>query len=88
MDISGLLFRSRSRITEKRVRYDGEEVTMVTLNTQTDWDWLEGVESSGKVKVILPTEGQLISNQKDFLMIFNSNLDIFSFRMGLALRFF
>ena len=88
MDISGLLFRSRSRITEKRVRYDGEEVTMVTLNTQTDWDWLEGVESSGKVKVILPTEGQLISNQKDFLMIFNSNLGIISFRMGLALRFF
>ena len=31
---------------------------MVTLNTQTDWDWVENAQTAGKVKVLLPTEGQ------------------------------
>lgn len=31
---------------------------MVTLNTQTDWDWVENAQTTGKVKVLIPTEGQ------------------------------
>ena len=45
-------------MTEKRLRYDGKEVVMVTLNTQTDWDWVENAQTTGKVKVLIPTEGQ------------------------------
>lgn len=49
--------RARSHQVEKRLTYDGREVTMVTLNTQTDWDWLEGAQKSGsKAKVILASE--------------------------------
>ena len=50
--------RATSRTTEKRLRYDGKEVVMVTLNTQTDWDWVENAQTTGKVKVLIPTEGQ------------------------------
>ncbi|XP_076435786.1 uncharacterized protein LOC143275511 isoform X2 [Babylonia areolata] len=48
--------RNSSRAVEKRTRYDGREVTMVSLNTQTDWDWLETAHSAGKVKTLIPTE--------------------------------
>jgi len=28
-------------VKAKRTTYDGREITMVTLDTQTDWDWVE-----------------------------------------------
>lgn len=31
-------------MTERRKTYDGREITMVTLDTQTDWDWVEKTE--------------------------------------------
>ncbi|XP_070212882.1 glutamate-rich protein 6-like isoform X3 [Littorina saxatilis] len=48
--------RAKSRVTEKRMTYDGREITLVTLNTQTDWDWLENAEHTGKAKILIPTD--------------------------------
>lgn len=50
--------KSRSRKTEvmKKKTYDGREVTFITENTQTDWDWLEEAEKSGKVRLLGPRD--------------------------------
>ena len=42
------MFRTRSpaqRETNKRRTYDGREVTFVSLDTQTDWDWVSDIEA-------------------------------------------
>lgn len=56
--------RKQSRLSEKRIRYDGEEVTMVTLDTQTDWDWFEDAEISGRVKIIHPSEDASLASPR------------------------
>ena len=33
------------RETNKRRTYDGREVTFVSLDTQTDWDWVSDIEA-------------------------------------------
>ncbi|XP_025079593.1 uncharacterized protein LOC112555421 isoform X2 [Pomacea canaliculata] len=60
-------FSSKStahREMEKRIGFDGREVTLVTLDTQTDWDWLEGAQKAGKVKVITPSEEKIDRPQR------------------------
>lgn len=42
------MFRGKSpvqRETTRRKTYDGREVTLVSLDTQTDWDWVSDVEA-------------------------------------------
>ena len=42
------MFRTKSpaiRETNKRRTYDGREVTFVSLDTQTDWDWVSDIEA-------------------------------------------
>lgn len=52
--------KSRSRKTEvmKKKTYDGREVTFITENTQTDWDWLEEAEKSGKARLLGPRDSK------------------------------
>lgn len=42
----------------KKKTYDGREVTFITENTQTDWDWLEEAEKSGKVRLLGPRDSK------------------------------
>lgn len=35
--------------TSKRVTYDGKEITFITLNTQTDWEWYQDPGEEAKV---------------------------------------
>ena len=40
------VFRSPTQMeVTRRTTYDGREISFVTLNTQTDWDWVSEVES-------------------------------------------
>lgn len=62
--------KSRSRKTEvmKKKTYDGREVTFITENTQTDWDWLEEAEKSGKARLLGPRDSlQSLHEEDDFL---------------------
>jgi hypothetical protein len=47
-----ILFVNSREVTSKRRTYDGREITFVTLNTQTDWDWVEEVELTGTARTI------------------------------------
>ncbi|XP_071078495.1 glutamate-rich protein 6-like isoform X2 [Haliotis cracherodii] len=52
---SGDMLSSRSpavKETAKRKTYDGREITMVTLDTQTDWQWVEDAVETGLGKHI------------------------------------
>lgn len=42
----------------KKKTYDGREVTFITENTQTDWDWLEEAEKSGKARLLGPRDSK------------------------------
>lgn len=42
----------------KRKTFDGREVTFITENTQTDWDWLEEAEKSGKARLLGPRDSK------------------------------
>ena len=44
----------------RRKTYDGREVTFVTLNTQTDWDWVSEVET-GTART-LDSESKILSH--------------------------
>ncbi|XP_065926257.1 glutamate-rich protein 6 isoform X10 [Magallana gigas] len=59
--------KSRSRKTEvmKKKTYDGREVTFITENTQTDWDWLEEAEKSGKARLLGPRDKKDNKQKKD-----------------------
>ncbi|XP_060078638.1 uncharacterized protein LOC132558124 [Ylistrum balloti] len=46
-----------ARETTKRRTYDGREITFITQDVQTDWDWVQEVERTGKGK-------QLTANDK------------------------
>ncbi|KAL4220552.1 FAM194 protein [Mactra antiquata] len=50
----------------KRKTYDGREVTFVTLDTQTDWDWVEQAETSGTAKTLSLDEkaGSFVGKEK------------------------
>ncbi|XP_053404790.1 uncharacterized protein LOC123553768 isoform X4 [Mercenaria mercenaria] len=48
-------FTNGPPVTSKRRTYDGREIMFVTLNTQTDWDWVEEVETTGTAKTIAET---------------------------------
>ena len=45
----------------KKKTYDGREVTFITENTQTDWDWLEEAEKSGKAHLLRPRDSKSYS---------------------------
>lgn len=62
--------KSRSRKTEvmKKKTYDGREVTFITENTQTDWDWLEEAEKSGKVRLLGPRDSLQSLHEEDDLL--------------------
>lgn len=61
--------KSRSRKTEvmKKKTYDGREVTFITENTQTDWDWLEEAERSGKARLLGPRDSLQSLHEEDDL---------------------
>lgn len=62
--------KSRSRKAEvmKKKTYDGREVTFITENTQTDWDWLEEAEKSGKVRLLGPRDSLQSLHEEDDLL--------------------
>lgn len=62
--------KSRSRKTEvmKKKTYDGREVTFITENTQTDWDWLEEAEKLGKVRLLGPRDSLQSLHEEDDLL--------------------
>uniref|UniRef100_A0A8W8IUZ0 FAM194 C-terminal domain-containing protein n=1 Tax=Magallana gigas TaxID=29159 RepID=A0A8W8IUZ0_MAGGI len=62
--------KSRSRKTEvmKKKTYDGREVTFITENTQTDWDWLEEAEKSGKARLLGPRDSLQSLHEEDDLL--------------------
>lgn len=62
--------KSRSRKTEvmKKKTYDGREVTFITENTQTDWDWLEEAEKSGKARLMGPRDSLQSLHEEDDLL--------------------
>lgn len=53
--------RSKKREVMKKKTYDGREVTFITENTQTDWDWLEEAEKSGKAHLLRPRDSKFYS---------------------------
>ena len=53
--------RSKKREVMKKKTYDGREVTFITENTQTDWDWLEEAEKSGKAHLLRPRDSKSYS---------------------------
>ena len=44
---------------ERRMRFDGLEVDMVTLHTQTDWDWVHSFQEPEQCEVVLADEGEM-----------------------------
>ncbi|KAJ8310261.1 hypothetical protein KUTeg_012126 [Tegillarca granosa] len=42
--------------TARRTTYDGREITFITLDTQTDWNWVEEASTTGNVRVLEPSE--------------------------------
>lgn len=63
--------KSRSRKTEvmKKKTYDGREVTFITENTQTDWDWLEEAEKSGKARLLGPRDSKKEDSKTDIPVV-------------------
>lgn len=42
----------------KRTTYDGREVTFITQDVQTDWDWVESAQKTGRAKSIVPSDSE------------------------------
>ncbi|XP_078312392.1 glutamate-rich protein 6-like isoform X11 [Crassostrea virginica] len=62
---TGRISRSKKREVMKKKTYDGREVTFITENTQTDWDWLEEAEKSGKAHLLRPRDKKDNKQKKD-----------------------
>lgn len=54
---TGIVTLTFRPVTERRKTYDGREITMVTLDTQTDWDWVEKAEVW---EARAPSEGSML----------------------------
>ncbi|XP_062599296.1 glutamate-rich protein 6-like [Saccostrea cucullata] len=64
---TGRKSRSRKRDIMKKKTFDGREVTFITENTQTDWDWLEEAEKSGTARLLGPRDSLLSLHEEDGL---------------------
>ncbi|KAK3094856.1 hypothetical protein FSP39_007133 [Pinctada imbricata] len=49
----------------KRKAFDGREVTFVTENTQTDWEWQEDSDKMAKLRQLAPREGALYPQKEE-----------------------
>ncbi|XP_021346721.1 glutamate-rich protein 6-like isoform X1 [Mizuhopecten yessoensis] len=53
-----------ARETTRRKTYDGREILFITQDVQTDWDWVQEAERTGKGKQIIANESTLSARGK------------------------